>query len=204
MEHRRLIVINGPTGIARGFVSDAMRSFVQINAAWMKPMVMQVDEPLKKGAHALYCAFHGADFYSGEGRKDADVTCGDFLGMTPNQTYLEMYKTLEDLHGPEALGYITRKRIVRNSFAGVVILDCSDRIGDVVPSVGLIGEQSTLVVELQGVSESLGEKLKLIFPKITLKKLPCKMYSRTDRELMKVLAQGTIKGFLDIEEKEDA
>ena len=205
--HRRLIAINGPPHCGADFVSDAMRSFIQINAPWMKPAVMKIEEPIRKGAHDMYCAFHSHEFYVTEGKHDADTSCGDFLGMTPNQTYLEMRKTLEDLHGPEAIGYTTRKRILRNSFSGVVVLADANRVADLVPSVGLIGDESTLVVELLKPRENdvyIGDSLKLIFPKVTIVRLPCNMKDRSERELMKVLAQGTVKRFLDIEEKENA
>jgi len=180
----------------------------------MKPTHMKFSEPLKKGAHALYSAFHGWEFYDEDGRKDKNNPTGDFLGLSPRQAYIEMFNALEKLHGPEALGYIMRKRIVRNSFAGVVVCSDGGRLADLVPIIEHVGEKNVLIVEIHATGVTfdthndiryyVGEEVLEKYPKVTVKKLPNRIGGRSDKEIFKILCQGVVKVWLDIEEKENA
>ena len=209
--HQKIIIFNGPPDSGKDFASEAVRSFVQIHAPWMKPTHMKFSEPLKKGAHYLYAAFHGWDYYDGDGRRDKNNPTGDFLGLSPRQAYIEMFNALERLHGPEALGYIARKRIVRNSFNGVVVFSDGGRLPDLAPLIEHVGEKNVLVVELHPTPvgewdnrKYVGDEVQAKYPKVTVKKIPNKIGGRSDKEIFKMLCQGVAKNWLDIEEREDA
>ena len=214
MGHQKLIVFNGPPDCGKDTASDAVRSYIQIHATWMKPIHMKFSEPLKQGAHALYSAFHNYDFYDKDGRHDKNAPSGDFLGLTPRQAYIEMFNALERLHGPEVLGYIMRKRLVRNSFHSVVVCSDGGRMGDLSPVIAHVGEHNVLIVEIHAtgvtfethkdIRSYIGDEVKAKFPGVTVKRIPNKIGDRSDREIFRMLCQGVAKNWLDITEKEDA
>lgn len=209
--HRKIIIFNGPPGCGKDTGSEAVRSFVQIHAAYLKPTHMKFAEPLKKGIHDLYCAFHPWDYYdSNEGRKDKDKPCGDFFGLTPREIYIQAFEFLEMLHGGEALGYIMRKRIVRNSFNSVVVISDAGRMGDLEPIIDLVGEHNILIVEVYPSPaiewdnrKHIGDEVKAKFPHAHVTKIPNKIGDRSDRDIFRMLCQGVAKNFLKIEERED-
>jgi len=173
---------------------------------------MKFSEPLKKGAHALYDSFHSWDYYDGAGEAEKNIPGGDFFGLTPRQAYIEMFNTLERLHGPEALGYIMRRRIVRNSTHGVVVCSDGGRVPDLVPIIDFFGEESLLITEIHATGVAfedhndirayVGDDIKAKYPKVTVKKIPNKIGGRSDKDLFKILCQGVVKNFLEIEEPE--
>lgn len=209
--HQKIIVFNGPPDCGKDTASDAVRSYIQIHATWMRPTHMKFAEPLKQGAHALYSAFHNYDYYDNDGRREKNNPSGDFLGLSPRQAYIEMFNALERLHGPEALGYIMRKRLVRNSFNSVVVCSDGGRLGDLAPVIEHVGQKNVLIVEIHatGVTEwdnrcYIGDDVQAMYPDVTVKKIPNKIGGRSDREIFRMLCQGVAKNWLDITEKEDA
>jgi len=209
---KKIIIFNGPPNCGKDFASNAVLSYVRINANWWNPVHMKFSEPLKKGAHALYGSFHSWDYYDGDGRDEKNTPTGDFLGLSPRQAYIEMFNALERLHGPEALGYIMRKRIVRNHHATVVVCSDGGRLADLSPIIDFFGQDSVLVVEIHATGVELtwdnrmyvGDEVQAKYPDVTVKRIPNKIGGRADKDLFKILCQGTAKNWLKIEEKETA
>lgn len=212
--HQKVIIFNGPPNCGKDTASEAVRSFVQINAPWMKPTHMKYSEVLKKGAHSLYAAFHGWDFYDGEGRKEKNDPTGDFLGLSPRQAYIELFNALERLHGPEVLGWIMRKRISRSSHNGLIVCSDGGRPPELNPIIEYVGAKNVLIVEIHAtgvtfadhndIRSYVGDEVKKKHPGVTVVKIPNNIGTRSDRDIFKVLCQGVAKNWLDIEEKEDA
>lgn len=208
---RKLIVFNGPPGVGKDTAAEAVRSFVSINAQYLRPRHMKFAEPLKKAAHALYAAHHGWEYYdSHEGRSQKGLANGDFLGLSPRQAYIEMHqKILKELHGPEALGFILKKRMIREHSQFYVLSD-SGFIEELAPIIDWIGQRGTMIVELHAAGKDftgdsrgyIGDAVAAKYPKVTVKKLTNPIGDRDDLALFKILCQGLAKNFLGIEEKD--
>lgn len=210
-ERRKVIIFNGPPGSGKDTGSEALRSFVQIHAPYLKPTHMKFSEPLKRAAHALYAVFHNWDYYdTKEGAPYKNMSSGDFLGLSPREAYIEMFRKLAELHDERALGFVMRKRIVRNNFNSVVICSDGGRLADLEPVINLVGQRNILVVEVHAtgitwdrdIRHYIGAEVQEKFPHVQVIKLPNTIGTREDKELFKMLCQGVAKKFLGIEERE--
>lgn len=207
---RKVIIFNGPPGAGKDFASDAVRSYIQINAPWMKPTHIKFSEPLKRAAHALYAAFHSWDYYdSKDGRPQKGASNGDFLGLSPREAYIEMFNKLAELHDSRALGFIMRKRMVRSNFNSVFVMSDGGRVDDLRPVIDLVGERNVLIIEIHTVGANwdgdnrtyIGNNVLADYPNVTVMKLPNTIGDREDRDIFRMLCQGAVKKFLNIEEK---
>jgi hypothetical protein len=212
-EWRKFIVINGPPDSGKDTAANFIVSFIRRNAAHLCPMHIKFSEPLKKSAHALFDVFHNWDYYdSKEGRSQKNLANGDFLGLSPREAYIAMHqKILDEMFGPEALGFIMRKRIVRHNSVQVFISSDGGFVDELEPIINLLGQRSVLLIELHAVGKTFegdnrnycGEEAKKRWPKITLVRLPNTIGSADDKDLFRILCEGTAKKFLQIEEKDE-
>lgn len=210
-EFRKVIVFNGPPDVGKDTAANYVRSFVQINAPYYYPRHMKFSEPLKRAAHAIYDTFHGWEHYdSRDGRPQKGMSNGDFLGLSPREAYIAMHeKYLKIMHGDDALGWILRKRIVRQNNTKLIVLSDSGFPEELHPIINLVGERNTLIVELhmagktfEGDSRSyIGDAIKATHPKVEVRKLANPF---GEKDLFKMLCEGIAKNFLKIEEKERA
>jgi hypothetical protein len=58
-----VIAFNGPPRAGKDTASGAVCAVIRDRANWMQVRHMKMSDPLKKGAHALFAAFHSPDFY---------------------------------------------------------------------------------------------------------------------------------------------
>jgi hypothetical protein len=58
-----VIAFNGPPHVVKDTASNAVCAVIRERANWMQVRHIKMSEPLKKGVHALFCAFHSPDFY---------------------------------------------------------------------------------------------------------------------------------------------
>lgn len=209
---RKLIVFNGPPESGKDTAAETVRSFVQVNAPYMMPRHMKFAEPLKKAAHSLYGAFHSWDFYdSREGRDQKNVPNGDFLGLSPREAYIAMHQEyLDKMHGPKSLGFILKKRMIRENSTQLFVLSDSGFVDELEPIIDLIGQRGTMIVELHAVGCSyegdsrnyIGDTAQKRWPMISVKKLSNVIGTKDDLAMFKMLCQGLTKNFLRIEEKD--
>jgi len=209
---RKIILFNGPPRCGKSFGASCMATFIRQNAQWMQPAIMDFAEPLKKAAHALYCVFHSYDFYDfKENEHLKSVPSGDFLGMSPREAYIALSEEfLKPRHGEEVLGFLMKKRILRQSGSNVIIIPNSGFIEELKPLVDLVSERNILLVEVHAANKTfdgdsrsyVGDTLKEKYPNIELRKIPNVFGSPEDKEFYKMLCEGTVKKFLNIEEKE--
>ena len=210
-QNRKVIVFNGPPCCGKDTAAAYALSYIRQHAMYLTPMHMKFAEPLKKAAHDLYAVFHNWDYYdSKDGAPVKNMASGDFLGLSPRDAYIEMSNKLKELHGPSALGYIMRKRMVRHNSVGCFITSDGGFVDELEPLVSLLGQRNVLVVEIHAVDKTfvgdsrgyVGNDVQMRWPKVTVKKLPNTIGTLEDKEFFKMLVEGTVKGWLGIEEKD--
>lgn len=210
-DHRRIIMFNGPPQSGKSFGAHCVRMFILRNAAWMQPRLLDMAEPLKKAAHALYCAFHSWDYYdSKDGEAAKGLASGDFLGLSPREAYIEMFLDLERRHGSEVLGFLMKKRMLREAGTVAFILHNMGRLADMVPLVDFAGQRGILLIEVHTQDRTfegdirgyIGNEAKEQWPHINVVKLPNVIGTQADKDLYRILCEGTAKKFLKIEEKD--
>lgn len=207
---RKIIVLNGPPGCGKDTAAQYMLSFIRRNATHMAPMHFKFSEPLKRAVHSLYCAFHNWDFYdSKDGAHQKNLASGDFMGLSPREAYIAMSEHyLKVMHGPEALGFLLRKRIIRHNASNVFVISDSGFVDELEPIVKLVGQRNLLVVEIHAANKTfegdsrgyIGDEAKARWPHVEKRKLPNVFGSQQDKDFFKMLCEGTAKKFLDIEE----
>lgn len=210
-EGRKLIFFNGPPQCGKSFGASAVMEFIRANAPWTNVRFMDIAEPMKRAAHALYCTFHSWDYYdTKEGLPEKSLASGDFLGLSPREAYIEMFLDLERRHGPEVLGFIARKRITRAADGLIFVFPNAGRLPELVPLVNTFGANNILVIEVQMMGKTfdgdirgyIGDAAKEKWPSITVKKIPNVFGDQEDKDFYRMLCEGTVKNFLKIEEKE--
>jgi hypothetical protein len=211
---RKIILFNGPPRCGKSFGADRVMSFIRHNAPWTYPRLLDAAEPLKRAAHALYCAFHGWDYYdTKEGEAQKGLATGDFLGMSPREVYIALSEDfLKPKHGEEVVGFLLRKRIIREANSQIFVIPNAGFLPELDPLVKLVGQRNILLIEVhtadrtfEGDSRSyIGDAAKEKYPHIHLKKLPNVIGNDEDKAFYTMLCHGTAKTFLGIEEKEDA
>jgi hypothetical protein len=209
-EFRRLIVINGPPRVGKDTAQQYISRYVREHMPFSRPMTVKLSEPLKRAAHALYNVFHNWDYYDGEGKSQKGLAVGDFLGLSPRQAYIEMSNKLIEMHGPEVLGFLARKVIVRHNSTSVFIVDCG-MVEELRPLINLVGQRGTCVIEIHAADRSfendsrgyIADKAKAEFPHITTFKIPNVFGDAADKEFFRVMCEGAVKKFLGIREDGD-
>lgn len=211
-EWRKIVLFNGPPQCGKSFGSDCVMSFVRRNAVWTNPRMMDFAEPLKKAAHALYCSFHGWDYYdTKEGAPHKSLPNGDFLGLSPREAYIGLSEDyMKAKHGDEVMGFILKKRITRESSSKVFVVPNSGFVSELQPLIDLFGQRNVLIIEVHAAEKTfagdsrgyIGDAAKILYPHISVVKLPNVFGNQDDKDFFKMLCEGTVKKFLKIEEKE--
>lgn len=209
---RKIVYFNGPPQVGKTFGAEAMRSFVQINATWMRPRHLDAAEPLKKAAHALYSVFNNWDYYdTKDGAPLKGLACGDFLGLSPREAYIALSEEyLKVKHGDEVLGHILRKRIVRENTSQFFVVSNCSFVPELRPVIDLFGQRNVMVIEVHAAGKDfkddsrgyVGEQVKKLYPHVQVKKLVNVIGDQEDKEFYKMLCEGLVKNFLNIEEKD--
>jgi hypothetical protein len=212
-DFRKVILFNGPPRCGKSTGAEAIRSFVSINARYMHPSVFDFAEPLKKAAHALFDVFHRWDYYDcKEGQHLKSLASGDFLGLSPREAHIALSEDfLKPKFGPEVMGFLMRKRIIRANTCKCVIIPNSGFVDELRPIVDLVGQRNILVIEVsaagrtfEGDSRSyIGDAIKERWPHTSLVRLPNIIGKQEDKEFFRLLCCGAAKKFLKIREEDD-
>jgi hypothetical protein len=210
---RYVIAFSGPPHSGKDTATNAVCSVIRERANWMQVRHIKLSEPLKKAVHALFCAFHSPDYYDlPENIAQKDIACGDFFGMTPREAYIAMSEELlKKIAGPAALGYIARKQMTRMQGTRVFIFSDAGFTDEWGPIVDFVGEENFMLVEIHTpnrdfINDSrgyIGDELKAKYPKMTLVKLNNVIGDDQDKQLFKILAQGSAINFLRHELKDE-
>jgi hypothetical protein len=209
---RKIILFNGPPRCGKSLGAAFVANFVRDNSDWMKPEVMDFAEPLKKAAHALFCAFHDWGYYDRpDGESQKSLASGDFLGLSPREAYIALSEDfLKPKFGEAVIGYLMRKRICRSKWSHVVVIPNSGFIEELAPLVDLVGQRNIMVIEVHMAGKTfegdsrgyIGDLVKLRWPHVNVMKLPNVFGDKEDKAFFRMLCEGAVKKFLKIEEKE--
>lgn len=212
-EFRKVMLFNGPPRSGKSLAADAVRSFVQINRAWMYPRVMDFAEPLKKAAHSLFCVFHPWDYYdSKEAAHLKSLASGDFLGLSPREAYIALSEEfLKPKFGNEVMGFLMRKKMIQERSTQFFSIANSGFVDELRPIVDLVGQRNIHIVEIhaagktfEGDSRSyIGDACREKWPYIKVTKLPNIIGNKDDKDFFILMCHGLVKKFLKIAEDGD-
>ncbi|HSW91775.1 MAG TPA: hypothetical protein VLG09_03965 [Candidatus Saccharimonadales bacterium] len=211
---RYVIAFNGPPRAGKDTASSAVCAVIRDRANWLQVRHMKLSEPLKKGCHALFSAFHSPDYYDlPENSQQKDLPSGDFFGMTPREIYIAMSEEfLKKVAGPAALGYIARKQMTRMQGARIFVFSDAGFAPEWEPIIDYVGEENFMLVEIHSAQKGdfsndsrgyIGDELKVAHPRMKLVKLNNVIGDAQDKELFRVLAQGAAINFLRHEMKDE-
>lgn len=211
--NRKIILFNGPPRCGKSLGADYVASFIRRNAPYMHPCILDFAEPLKRAAHALYCAFHRWDYYdTKEGASQKGLASGDFLGLSPREAYIALSEEyLKEKHGVEVLGFLMKKRICREKWSQTAVIPNCGFIDELKPLIDLVGQRNILIIEVHAAGKTfegdsrryVGDEVKERWPHITTVRLPNVFGGKEDKDFFRILCEGTVKKFLKIEEKEN-
>lgn len=208
---KKIIVLNGPPGVGKDTAASAICGYISKHAAFYHPRHMKMAEPLKKAAHALVDAFPSWDYYDlPEHAKEKDRPSGDFMGLTPRELYIKLSEGFcKSVFGDDFFGMIMRKRIHKAQGCQVVVISDAGFVDEIDNLIRYVSPENVLLLELYSDGKDfkddsrgyIGEVLKEVHPKLTLKRLRNEFGDQADKELFRIYCQGAAKGWLKIEEK---
>jgi hypothetical protein len=208
---RKIILFNGPPRCGKSLGAGYVANFVRDNSN-LQPEIFDFAEPLKKAAHALFCAFHSWSHYdSREAEHLKSMSSGDFLGMSPREAYISLSEDyLKPKFGPHVLGFLMKKRICRSKWSHVIIIPNCGFLDELQPLIDLVGQRNLMVLEInmngKDFSEDsrgyVGDAAKARWPHITTMRIPNVYGKHEDKAFFRMLCEGAVKKFLKIEEKE--
>lgn len=212
IDSRKIILFNGPSRCGKSLGSAFVANFVRAHTN-EKIETFDFAEPLKKAAHALFCAFHGWSYYdTREGESQKGMASGDFLGMSPREAYISLSEEyLKPKFGPDALGFLMKKRIARSKWSRIVIIPNCGFIPELKPLIDLVGQRNVLIIEVHAANKTfegdsrryVGDEAKELWPHISVMKIPNVFGDQGDRDFYKMLCEGAVKKFLKIKEEGD-
>jgi hypothetical protein len=186
--------------------------YVSSHAPYYRPRHMKFAEPLKKATHQLFGIDHWAwdHFDKPEFAHLKDEPCPEFFSRTPREMYIKMSEEFAkpQVH-PQFFGWVARRKIgTANSIA--FLFSDSGFIEELHPVIEYVTPASVMIVEIHADGKSfsgdsrgyIGDKVKELYPDITVRKIPNTFGDSQDKELFRVYCRGAVKGFLNIEEKE--
>lgn len=208
---RKIVLFNGPPRSGKSFGAACVAHFVRENMPWTQPRILDFAEPLKKAAHALYCAFHPWGYYDmPEAEHLKGLASGDFLGLSPREAYIALSEEyMKVKHGEEVMGFLMRKRMLKEKATQVFIIPNNGFLPELEPLVNFVGQRNVLIIEVHVAGKTfdgdsrdyVGDAAKEKYPHINVIKLPNVFGNKDDRDLYKMLCQGAVKKFLKIEER---
>lgn len=207
---RKVVLFNGPPGSGKDTGAFAVTAYVSKHAPWMRPRIFKFAEPLKKAAHTLYGVNLPWNYYDDPKiAKLKDISCSEFLGLSPREAYIKLSDHLKQVHSDEFFGLIMRRQMLIAHGCRLFVMDCGFAV-EAMPVIHLVGPSNVLLIELSadgcdytGDSRGyIGDELLKPFPQLTRRKIHNTKGDHEDRELFRIFCHGAVKGFLKIEEKE--
>lgn len=215
LQHK-VIILEGPAGSGKDVMCDVVHKYAKKHMAWAQPELCSMAANVKKAVHALFNIFDDPGLLNAMKDKDTGLRLKDMPHrdlpnrMTPRAAYIWMIEdVLRDRFGEDILGVMMADQL-RRSKSSVHIFNGIGHLCELEPILSYVGARNVLAIKLpavggaqstdrrQGVAGTLLDK----YPKSSLVTIPVAFALDADRQMLKILCEGAVKRFLEIEEGE--